>query len=190
MNKKALVSVIIAGNLFTAPLFAANFFNQLIDSKPSIHKPTKAHVKKEGQNYTDFSGNWTGTCLYGYKKNEAFIALENDDTEIAIYDEILNIGAMNTSSKSKSDGVEYQHDALEWSEDMSTLTIKEVSVSIALHPYPYNTPRPIQTFSRQTSFSLNNLGQLIIKGRNLNLRDMEQVGIIDEYFCTFNKDPD
>ncbi|CAM2763553.1 hypothetical protein [Legionella worsleiensis] len=189
MNKIALVTVVIAGNLFTAPLLAASFFNKLIDSKPYVLKSTKAHVKKEGQNYTDFTGNWTGSCSYDDKDIEVFLTLKNDDTKITIYDEIMNIGSLNTSSTSNSDYAEYEHTALEWSEDISTLIIKEVSISVALSHYPYNTPRPIETFSDETSFSLNN-GQLVVKYRQLNMRDMEKVGTVGDVFCTLSKDPD
>lgn len=189
MNKRALVTVVITGSLFTAPLFAASFFHKLMDGKQPVHKSIKAHVKKEGQNYTDFSGNWAGACILGDEEIPAFLTLENDDTNIAIYDESLEIGPLLTSSTSNSTSIEFEHTSLEWSEDMSVLIIKEVSVHREHSPFPHNTPNPIETFSRQTTFSLNN-EQLVIKGRNLNLVDMKKVGTIDSYSCTFSKDQD
>lgn len=188
MNKIALVTVVVAGSFFTTPLFSASFFNKLMDSKPSVHKSIKAHVKKEGQNYADFSGNWTGICTSGQGEFLSFISLENDDTKIVIFDETLKIGGLHTRSTSDNEGSDIGHTALEWSEDMSTLTIKEVEVSRVHSPYPHNTPGPVYTFSSQFAFSLNN-GQLVMEGRALNLKDMEQVSEW-RYSCMFSKDAD
>ncbi|MGQ3892317.1 hypothetical protein [Legionella sp. CNM-4043-24] len=186
MNKKALVTAAVAGSLFTAPLFAANFFQKLMHDRLPVHKSVTVHPKKEGQKYADFSGSWAGTCSFQGGTFPLALILKNDDESIVINGEPMEIGPFQTDSSSDNRGSSFEHTALEWSEDMSTLTIKDVSVLKLHSDYPYNTPSTVETYISQTVMSLNN-GQLVMKAQDLDLADTQQRNASD-YSCTFSKE--
>lgn len=98
----------------------------------------------------------------------------------------MQIGSLNTKSTSEQIYSNVEHRSLEWSEDMSTLTIKSVTLMKGHTSYPYNTSSPIVTYISQSTLSLDN-GQLLMNGRMLSLLDMEQLDGLQNYSCVLNK---
>jgi hypothetical protein len=188
LTKSTLTTLILLGNVITNPLFASNFFHQLMPSKkPAQHLQTKVPAKYKNDNYTDFSGNWAGNCTIAGHDIPFSTSIGNDNTYLEIDGERFQIGSLHTQTVSDSFSEKLEHTSVEWSNDMSMLVMKSQSFD-KVHPsYPYNNSSPMETAIGQITLSLNG-EQLVIKGEGIYLLDMEQVSDENEVTCTLNKE--
>lgn len=190
MNKNTFVTVVIAGSMLATPLFASNFIHKLMTGKHPVHPITNLHAKpvakKQSQDYTDFSGHWSGRCSLGDIDFPVFLAIENDDTHFNIEGEDFEIGPLHTKTQSDSSDSEYDHTSLEWSNDMSTLTMKYLALDKEHTSYPHNESSPMMTYIGQFTFSLAN-DQLNINGQSKGFMDLEQKGELNTMTCTLDQ---
>ncbi|CAM2977679.1 Uncharacterised protein [Legionella steigerwaltii] len=191
MNKNIIVTVLITGSLLTTPLFASDFFQKLMPGKRSLHSAVNVHTKPmakhKNQNYTDFSGSWSGNCsLADDIEISMDVTIENDDTYFNIDGQELKIGPLHTETTSDNLSAAYEHTSLEWSNDMSMLIMKGVYFDKMHSLYPHNEANPMETMIGQIAFSLTN-EQLTIKGQTLSFIDLEQMGELSTLTCTLSK---
>ena len=194
MNKNTLVTVVLAGSMLTTPLFASNFFHKLMPNKKSVHSAANLHakpkptMKKEDQDYTDFSGSWAGNCSYSDRNDlPVTLTIENDDTYFIMDGKEIEIGPLHTETDADRLGTTFEHTSLEWSNDMSMLIIKNQLFGKMHSAYPNNESNPMMTVMDQVTLSLNN-EQLLIKGQSLGFNDLEQVtGEFNNITCTLTK---
>ncbi len=191
MNKRTLVTVFIAGSMLATPLFASNFFHKLMSGKQSVQSASQLHaksqVKHDRQDYTDFSGNWAGTCSINEYELPMFISLENSDDEITMDGETFKIGPLHTRSSAEESTTTFDHTSLEWSNDMSTLKFKSLYIEKEQSSYPNNQSKPIVTMFGEFTFALDN-DELTLSGQSTAHIDMAQMGELTTINCVLNKD--
>lgn len=191
MNKKALVTLVMAGSIVASPVFASGIFQQLLSGKLSeqsraVHQK-KLSVKPHKTAYTDFSGNWSGHCVINTEESVPMsFAIENDDNYFSVNDQTFAIGSLETQSESGKDNSDFSHSTVRWNTDMSKLIINFVSVDQDHDSWPYNHPNPMNTFLSEFTVGLEN-GQLIIKGQGLNFTDLHQKKKGLNLACTMDK---
>lgn len=178
MNKKALVTLMMAGSIIASPVFASSIFQQLLSGKvtaqPKAASHKKSSVKPHHTNYTDFSGYWSGNCTYNSKDSISMsFDIENNDEYFNINRLHFSIGSLETHSESSRNISVISHSAVRWNSDMSELIINVVSVDQYRDSSPYNEPNPIYTDISEFTVSLEN-GQLILKGQGLDFSNLHQ----------------
>lgn len=187
MNKNTLATVVIAGSLFATPLFASNFLHKLMHDGQSellaanLHaKPLAKHKK---QNYTDFSGTWTGNCTWsnGEESSET-ITIKNDDIHFNIDGQEYSIGPLQTQTISNAMSTTFDHTSLEWSDDRSTLVMKGLYYGKG-HS---RQDEPVITVIAQFTFSLSN-EQLVMTAQAKPFIDMKQAKLSD-ITCALDKE--
>lgn len=191
MNKTTLTALVIAGSMLATPLCASNFFHQLIQGKPASQSatnlPEKLIIKDNNQNYTDFSGTWTGNCSFDANyETPITIKVKNDDKHFAINDDELNIGPLHTKTASDDLNTTMEHTTLEWSKDMSVLVTKYVYLDKTHSVSPSNQSMPMTTVIGQFAFSLDN-EQLVVKGQSISIRDLDKKSGLSNTTCTLSK---
>lgn len=156
---KTALSMSLSLCLFT-PSFASHGFhflktehmkkNARITANSSITKPS---VATEGFNYTDFSGQWTGTCSfsdddYQYPSNITIINSYasftlNDDEG---YEETYNINSLSSSSDNSATHY-LNHKIAHWTDDNSKLMFSEMFIEANPVESQFSTEMLETTFS-------------------------------------------
>lgn len=189
MNKNTLVSIFTA-SLLTMPVFATPLFQKLMPGKLTVHATKKAHKSAlpthNTPHYTDFSGEWSGTCVYDTEEMPVNLAIENTDSFMAIDGEQFKIGSLNTKTISDDQSESIDHSTLTWNHDLSVLTINDVGLEKIHSSPPHTETQPMITFLSEFTFSLNN-DQLLLKGQFRTLFGLEQ-SELNEIHCTLNKE--
>lgn len=132
MIKKA-VTVAILGTCLIPAAFATSFFNklgmdQLKNEAPAVMS-AKAAVSKT--HYTDFSGNWTGSCsmMDGTTGVGMTLAITNDANKITINGEEIVIGGFFNASYTKSPFAIDEHVMLNWTNNGTVLSADGILIA-------------------------------------------------------------
>ncbi|MBA3535600.1 MAG: hypothetical protein H0T84_03165, partial [Tatlockia sp.] len=114
----ALLSACVANTSFALNLFSIH--------KNSGFKPTINTAKSnENNNYTDFSGTWTGTCT-GSDEAETVI-INSKETSLEIDGQEFSLGKIKTESSSSKLQSEFAHTIINWNEDRTELLLEETA---------------------------------------------------------------
>lgn len=180
MNKRLLTTALIASSIAITPTFASSLTQKLIGLKLRIHAASapKTKLSAENQAYTNFAGTWTGHCPADGEP-QSFTIYQTDENSIYIEGEPYSIGDLKTESNSNNTGqTNFEHVALSWTEDKSSLMLKGVFVL-------KDKNDPLLTFLAEASLSLVN-DQLVVNNRWVAFSGLNQ-SEQDALSCTFEK---
>lgn len=124
---KTLVSAIIASSMIATPTFAASFLDKLplnpAKKAPSLTKKMPVKKMSKSKHFTDFSGNWAGTCTDSHGESDAVSGIQifNDEFYLLLNGQLYGIGDITGSNTANAEGVVYGYNKILWSADRSSL---------------------------------------------------------------------
>ena len=179
MLKKAL-SVALLGTCIAPSVFSASILNVigLNHEKHMLPAKTTKNLETNLKNYTDFSGDWTGTCTTGsgHSGEEQTVTIQNDERSLSIGDYQIDMDTFINSSESDSISAYDNHMMLTWNAS-GQLIMDQIAINRATI-----APDATTVNLKKTTFSLVN-GQLIITGTDTSMPD----GETNTFNCQFSK---
>lgn len=147
------------------PIFAANFISKI--QKRTL-APNATANNHSSEKYTDFSGEWTGTCAYSDgNSNESSLTVKNDGINITINEEDYSIGTLRSDTDSDKWLTDTNSIMFIWNQEMTSLKFQDISVTTTHPDYPYTEKNQhINTYLGEGSISFENK-QLILKTREI-----------------------
>lgn len=131
MNKKNSLALGVIASLIASPIFASNVFEKFLPMHAKSNSPhalsAKTKAKKLQGSFTDFSGNWIGSCSEEPGIEEQ-LTIENTDTDITINGDMFFIGVLETRAYS-ANGASFFNLALDWNEASTNLLINGTQTS-------------------------------------------------------------
>jgi hypothetical protein len=175
----------------SSPSYA--FSSLLKEKSHKKNKITSTYQSKTNneseENYTDFSGQWTGSCDWDESGDYAFTITIKNDAHLFFLDDMNDYYAIHdmlkTSSNSTSSGTYYDHQTIYWNQDKTKLITNELNVS-NFHDRQDNIETPINYYFSKEEFSLNN-GKLIMRIEENHYKELEKIRH-NVFICTFDKD--
>lgn len=119
MLKKSL-SFVVLGGLMASSAFAFQPF-EFLHKKPKVMPAAKLKKPMLAQEYTDFSGDWTGSCTGDEYQVTVDMTIKNDGYTISFNNQAYLIGNLNTESLGDSLYTSYDHFSFHWNGDKSAL---------------------------------------------------------------------
>lgn len=178
MNK-FVYCLLLSGTMLNSTSFAGNFFHQFITGKHQTHAKQAMHANKitklRTQDHTNFSGNWSGNCVFEGMEIPMEFSIEDDVEAIYLDGERYAFGSLNTRSLSDSNSASFDHTSVEWNEGKTNLIFKNSYFEKQHSDFPYEETDSMMTFLSKMVLSLNK-DQLTIKGQVVQLHDAEQAG--------------
>lgn len=187
---KTLVSAIIASSLIATPTFAASFLDKLplVPTKKAVHVTKKMHGKKtaKSKHFTDFSGNWAGTCTDSHGESEAVTGFQifNDEFYLLLNSQLYGIGDISGTSTANAEGVLYGYNKILWSADRTSLEWHSSWTGS-----DHDEDAALGTAFGKMTLSLNDKEELIFAGAfsGLTMDAMENIET-DTFNCVLHKE--
>jgi hypothetical protein len=189
MLNRILASIVLLAYI-SAPSYA--FSSLLKEKSHKKNKITATYQSKKNneseEDYTDFSGQWTGSCDWDEPGDTFSITIKND-AHIFFFDDMKHFYVMHdhlkTSSDSTSGSTDYDHKTVFWNPDKTKLITNELYASNH-HNREVNIQTPIDYYFAKEEFSLNN-GKLIVRVEEIAYTELEKTRHTTT-ICTFDKD--
>jgi hypothetical protein len=180
MIKNAL-TLLLLGSCMASSSFAFNLSQPLHKIQKNMkHQVLTKQPQSKNTAYTDFSGNWTGTCIYNAVEVDdnanMTIFNDNDYMEIDGNTYYLN-GDLKTEANANTAYALFDHLRLNWNADKTALIIDGAGVFVK-----HNSASGIETNIIASKMFMDN-GQLILEGNAQDLGSPEKIN----YRCVFNK---
>lgn len=171
MIKKSTISLLVTGCLLaSATALASSGFEKLLAPQA---KPADQETKTTNSHFTDFSGNWIGTCSDGATPT---LQITNTHDLITIDGENKVIGKLETSSETTSKYTHLTQTLLHWNADGSQLIL-----NLAVEDQSFSDEvRDNDFFVGKSTFTLTN-GQLVVDSTYQSL--VNKLNIV----CTYKK---
>ncbi|KTD40524.1 hypothetical protein [Legionella parisiensis] len=174
------ISTVLLGTCLVTSSFASSFWNKFYPVQ-KLHYQTVATQKNTlKQNYTDFSGNWSGTCS-GNDEIQTLI-INNDSFYIELDGQQYSIGEMLSESSSSKWSSSNLHFLLTWNTERTVLKNKAVFVNT--NWTDGSSDQTLMTANLETTFSMSG-DELIVQTYQVNSDGVPQQGT--ENKCTFHK---
>lgn len=122
-----MMSTVLLGSCLISPSFASNFLNQFMPKHKLIHQTVMTPKSGMKHSYTDFSGQWTGTCSGG--EGIQTVTIKNDYYYIEFDGQGYGIGQMLSESSSNKWDATTNHMLLTWNSEGTVLKGKDVFVT-------------------------------------------------------------
>lgn len=187
---KTLVSAIIAGSMLATPAFAANFLDKLPINPTkkliSVTKKTQGKNTTKSKHFTDFSGNWAGTCNDSHGESQAVAGFQifNNEFYLALNGQLYGIGDISGDSSSNAEGVLYGYNKIIWSADRTSLQWHSSWTGS-----DHDEDEALGTAFGKMTLSLNDKEELIFAGSfsSLTMDAMEDIET-DTFNCVLHKE--
>ncbi|STY28502.1 Uncharacterised protein [Legionella wadsworthii] len=175
-----IMSTVLLGSCLISSSFASNFLNHFMP-KYRLNQTDMTSKSARKQSYTDFSGQWTGTC--SASEGIQTVTIKNDYYYVEFDGQGYGIGQMLSESSSNKWNATTNHMLLTWNTEGTVLKSKDVFVTTSWVDRN-SSEQTLLAFHLETTLTMDG-DTLIVNSYQVNSEGAHQKGF--ENKCTFYK---
>lgn len=127
--KRNVIVLMLSASTIASPVFASNLFHKVIAKQASASNISSNSLKANKDAYTDFSGDWVGSCIIDGEEDTDTLSIRNNASVLTIDSEDFSIGnALSTKSDSTIIEINYEHMSFEWNGNKTAINLQSIFV--------------------------------------------------------------